>query len=1363
MAKILGLDLGTNSIGWAIVNRNDNQFELINKGVHIFSEGVKIEKGKESSKAAERTKYRSARRTKFRRKLRKIETLGVLIKHNMCPLSPEELQGWRINKKAYPKNQEFLKWLKTDEATNANPYFFRDKASREKIALKDLGRAFYHISQRRGFLSNRLDQGDDGLMDQIRKELLDIVGGETDRDELNASIKFILESYADEDDKVVNKFLNSFEKNRKTNELKPVEELKELLIKFLNRTENLGKVKKGIAVLSQKMEKESCETLGQYFYTCYKKNEKIRIQYTDREEHYLKEFEIICEVQKLALPVRKELENAIFYQRPLKSQRGLVGKCSFEKNKPRCPISHPSYEEFRALQFINSIRCNGDPLNKEQRKDIWHLFVRKSKPNFDFMEIRKDLTPKGIELKFNYSDRTNVSGCPTIAQLSQKNTFGEHWKESIYEKYIAKKTKIGIKSTDDVINDIWHVLFSFDKDEKLEVFGKNKLGLNTQQARKFSKITLKKEYSSLSLKAITKILPYLREGLIYSYAVFLANIEKVIGNEIWSDIENQKFIRSELNNLIENYNEIRKRESVVNDLMAHFKKDYNNADSDYVLDKKDKSEVIEKIQAVYGKKHFGSIEVNQQAELVIWVETKYQEQLRKNRGEFIRTDRLDEKIASFLQDNFNVSNESLEKLYHPSDIDVFKEAKISEDGKYYLNSPMIPSIKNPMAMRTMHQLRKLVNTLINEGEIEKETKIHIELARELNDANKRKAIQDWQKDRQEERENAKSEIIKLYKEQCGKDIEPSQDDILKYILWEEQDHKCLYTDNPSNSIGICDFIGPNPKYDLEHTIPKSLSFDNSQENLTLCEVSFNREIKRNKIPAELPNHSNILERLVKWEQKTSEYEKLFNSRKRARGIEAKEQKDKRIREKHYYKLYLDYWKGKYSRFIRKDVPEGFKNSQLVDTGIITKYARAYLKSVFFQVYSVKGGMVKEFRELWGLQEAYSKKERANHIHHCIDAITIACMTKDKYDLLSKLYHADEEGYQKEKKEMLQIIKPWTTFTEDIKAIEKQVLVSHHTPDNVKKQAKKKSRIRGKIEYGKDEKPIYQKGDTVRGSLHKETFYGAIIKPYQKEDLTPKYVIRMKIEDLKASDVKNIVDPVIQRIIQEAVDGKGLIQAVKDGLFMASGVSIKKVRCYAPTVASPIFLKPHRDKSKYEHKRNYHVMNDGNYLMAIYEGKNILSGKIVRDFEIINMLEAGEQLKFSNRNLNALVKPSKRSGKGKNEIEIFLKATIRKGTMVLFYKKNPEEIWELTNEERVQRLYKVQKFDDRPWITLRFHQEARGDKEIKDEINSENLIGSPQLAIGLGKFNVLVEGYHFTLTHTGKIETIKSHAQTNTVI
>lgn len=1391
MNKILGLDLGTNSIGWAVIETANKDFSLKDKGVHVFSEGIKIEKGIESSKAAERTIFRSARRIKFRRRLRKIRTLKVLIESNMCPLTIDELNIWKQNKKAYPQNSEFLKWLNTDEANNINPYSFRDRASREKLPLLDLGRAFYHLSQRRGFLSNRLDHGDDGLVDQIRSELLRSVEFESDVEDLKGVLEVALENYLEEDDKAVKKFLKGFGKILKEGQFKSIEEMKSGLLKFLNKTENLGAVKKGIAELTIKIKDAGCETLGQYFYKCYQEKQKIRAQYTSREEHYLGEFNKICEIQQLSENTRKDLENAIFYQRPLKSQRGLVGKCPFEKNKPRCPISHPAFEEYRALQFINSIKATDEKgemsfLNKDERNKIWHKFTRKSRPNFDFEDIAKELTPKGRQRKFNYKNNHAISGCPTIAQL--KGVFGENWKDLMYDNYTDKQTKKGTKSTNDVVNDIWHVLFTFDKDAKLEEFAKNKLGLDAIKAKKFSKVVLRKDYASLSLKAINKILPHLHDGLIYSYAVFLANIDVVIGHETWDNPENQKIIHNEIKILVDNYTENKKREGIVNSLIAQFREKYNNSENDYILDEQDKKEVKSKILAVYGNVFFPALPAEKQNEIINWVENKYVEQLRKYRSEFIKPKRIDEKIGDFLHDNFNVSATDLEKLYHPSDIEIFKEPKRSEDGKIYLGSPVVSSIKNPMAMRTMHQLRNVVNTLIKEETIDEETKIHIELARELNDANKRKAIQDWQKDRQTERKEYTEEIKKLYKAECNLDIEPSEDEILKFQLWKEQNGICLYT---GKSINICNFIGGNPLFDIEHTIPKSLGLDNSHENLTLCDVRFNREEKRNKLPSELSNHNEILLRLAKWEKEIEKYEINFNSRKKAKGTETKEQKDKRIRQKHYFKLYLDYWKGKYNRFIRSDVPEGFKNSQLVDTGIITKYARAYLNSVFNKVYSVKGSMTAEFRKAWGLQNEYEKKERINHIHHCIDAITIACMTKEKYDALASAWRQEDEGKKQEARKILEESKPWATFAQDLKAIENGVLVSHHTPDNIRKQTKKKLRKRGEIQYSEENTPIFQNGDTVRGSLHKDKLYGGIKKPFRDgnnivqrdengnmlfekdENGADKifYVIR-KIVDTSAgqdllteSDVENIVDDEVKAKIKAAIKDKGFKKAMSEPIWMSEekNIRIRKVRCYALSVKSPIRLKQHRDLSKHLHKQTIHVVNDVNYGMAIYEGVN-KSGKIQRAGVIINLLTAGAYYKKSNedyRNQYPIIEEV-------NEDGLKIKTIITKGKMVLLWDKTPNEIWDLDDVSRLERLYEIVQIDvEAAGIKLLYHQEARQGTEItkfmglKTGQKGGKNIGKhrefPYIKVSPNQFDALIEGIDFKITTTGKIEAIKQYA------
>lgn len=149
MAKILGLDLGTNSIGWAIVEKETAApYRLLDRGVHIFQDGVAHDKSGEKPAVQDRTAARASRRHYFRRRVRKIDLLKVLIKYELCPyLSPEELTEWRANK-VYPMNEDFLAWQRTDENSENNPYHDRYLCLTSSLDLTcrqdryTLGRAF---------------------------------------------------------------------------------------------------------------------------------------------------------------------------------------------------------------------------------------------------------------------------------------------------------------------------------------------------------------------------------------------------------------------------------------------------------------------------------------------------------------------------------------------------------------------------------------------------------------------------------------------------------------------------------------------------------------------------------------------------------------------------------------------------------------------------------------------------------------------------------------------------------------------------------------------------------------------------------------------------------------------------------------------------------------------------------------------------------------------------------------------------------------------------------------------------------------------------------------------------------------------
>lgn len=1212
MTKILGIDTGTNSLGWAIVEKKADEYHLLDKGVNIFQEGVKIEKGIESSKAADRTAHKAARVRNYRIKLRKIRLLRILSDAHLCPpLSKVELSAWRL-KKEYPKNDLFMQWQGTDDESEKTPYAYRHKCLHECLDFNSmtdryiLGRAFYHMIQRRGFLSNRKDQSGD----------------------------------------------------------------------------DTGKVKESISNLTQEMHDDGYEYLGDYFYSLYNKGEKIRNHYTARNEHYLAEFKAICEKQKLdknlGPEIVRQIEKAIFDQRPLKSQKGQVGKCVFEKNKTKCPSSHPMYEEFRMLSFINNIKIQTPndsalrPLSAEERELIMPLFFRKSKKQFDFEDIAKKLAPKkhyGFYKKssdaempylFNYPMDTSVSGCPVTAAL--KDIFGDNWIDSLCETYTLAEGKSRLN----VVNDIWHALFFYTDETKLAEFGKNRLQLDDEEAKKFCEISLPSDYASLSLKAICKILPYLRRGLIYSHAVFLGNLCEVMPQYEWNMEEMRN---AAIDNIIYEMNQI---------------------------DSKD-----------------------------------------------ART--FEVCIKEYLKEQYHVSDEKLQKLYHPSMMEMYPRVQHTNNhGVYQLGSPRIDSVRNPMAMRSMFRLRKLVNRLLEEGKIDQDTEIHIEFARELNDANKRNAIAAYTKENQNKNDEARKKIRNLFKAETGNDIEPTDADVLKYVLWEEQGHICLYT---GKQIRISDFVGANPKFDIEHTIPRSVGGDSTRMNLTLCDSRFNREVKKTKLPTELPNHDEIMARINDWREKYESLDgQIRRQKKMSKGATTKDQKDAIIRKRHLLELQRDYWRGKYLRFTMESVPDGFSRRQGTDISVISKYARLYLKSLFKHVYTVKGIATSDFRKIWGIQKVYSKKERVNHVHHCIDAIVIACIGLDEYNKLGAYYH-DEENHEWYGMSKAYFKKPWSTFVEDVEKVQDEILVYHYTPDNMPKQGRRRILIDGK--------KVLSKGDAARGSLHNDTYYGAI-----ESDGVVKYVKRINLASMKENDVKNIVDDTVRGIIEAAINENGFKEAMSSTIWMneEKQIPIKKVRCYTPSVTKPLNIRQQRDVSSKEYKQQYHVTNDSNYLLALYIGKD-KKGKEKREFEIINMLQTAQYFKTSNDK----VAVGKNIVPLKSEHDYPFAYSLKIGTMVLLYEKSPNEVWDASVKERGRRMYKITGLSSMTingcsyaTINMRNHEEARLSKEVKAK-NGTYKQGEefrPAIIMLHTQLNALVQGYDFEINELGEIKRLK---------
>ena len=148
MKKILGLDLGTTSIGWAVVNEATNKEEkssIVKLGVRVnpltVDEQTNFEKGKPITTNADRTLKRSMRRNLQRYKLRR-EHLISCLKEN----------GFITDDSILCEN---------GNRTTFETYRLRAKAATEEISLEELARVLLMINKKRGYKSSRKAKSND--------------------------------------------------------------------------------------------------------------------------------------------------------------------------------------------------------------------------------------------------------------------------------------------------------------------------------------------------------------------------------------------------------------------------------------------------------------------------------------------------------------------------------------------------------------------------------------------------------------------------------------------------------------------------------------------------------------------------------------------------------------------------------------------------------------------------------------------------------------------------------------------------------------------------------------------------------------------------------------------------------------------------------------------------------------------------------------------------------------------------------------------------------------------------------------------------------------------------------------------------
>ncbi len=513
MKKILGLDLGSSSIGWALIHEPENHLEQH----HIASMGVRIiplsdddkdefTKGKAISKNAKRTEKRGARRSMHRYKMRKHFLKQVFQQLNMSP------------------SDDMFK------LTALELYGLRDKAVREKITLQEIARIFFHLNQKRGYKSNRKANNEEDSFLNNSKETHDIADGEDTR------------------------------KGKKKGYLDLIYEREELLDE---------------------------QTIGQYFYKKLLVNPYYRIKENIfMRKSYENEFDRIWEFQQAFYPdilteanknrIRNEI---IYYQRPLKSQKGLVSVCTFEgkkyadkrkeyKNKvfsgPKvAPKSSPLFQVSKIWQELNNIEITSfnaikagvessqletdiTTFNKRgQRK----LSLQEKQKLFEYLNNGEKLTPKELLKKLGYASGFDgykinlrnekfMEGNRTYADI--KKVFDKYKvsREDLLQftlSTVSSRDKEGKEIVDEetgevlqqIRNDfekeplyqIWHLIYSIEDAELLIKILESKFQVSNEVAAALSKLDFHKAgYGNMCARALRKILPHLMNGWGYADA-----------------------------------------------------------------------------------------------------------------------------------------------------------------------------------------------------------------------------------------------------------------------------------------------------------------------------------------------------------------------------------------------------------------------------------------------------------------------------------------------------------------------------------------------------------------------------------------------------------------------------------------------------------------------------------------------------------------------------------------------------------------------------------------------------------------------------------------------------------------------------
>ena len=1243
MKRILGLDLGTNSIGWALVQQNfeNKQGAILGMGSRIIpmSQDILGEfgKGNSVSQTAERTGYRGVRRLRERYLLRRERLHRVL---NIIKFLPEHFANEIDFEKRFGKFksdnepkiayntdgfifknsfEEMLSDFKTHQPQilknekgedklvpyDWTIYYLRKKALSQKIEKEELAWILLNFNQKRGYYQLRGEEEEENPNKLVEFYSLKIV--EVTADEQQRGKTDIWYSLSLENGWVYRRASKTplFDWKDKTRDF--------IVTTDLNDDGSIKKDKDGNekrsfrapaetdwTLVKKKTEQEidnSHKTVGTYIYDTLLQNPKQKIKgklvRTIERKFYKAELKQILEKQATFHPelqnvdlyndcvrelyknndahqltlskkdfVHLFLEDIIFYQRPLRSQKSSISNCTLEFKRyvdkdgvehtqylKAIPKSNPYYQEFRIWQWMYNLNI----YRKDNDENVTQEFLNSYEDLdnlFKFLDERKEVDQKGL-LKF-LLEQKDFKGKLLTAEIEKYR-----WNFVEGKAYPCNETKTMIATrlskvenisdtffTREIEQQIWHIIYSvndkIEYEKALKSFARRHNLDEISFFEAFKKFPpFKSDYGSFSEKAIKKLLPLMRVGKYWSYDNIdehsKARIDKIITGEYDENIKDKV------------------REKAINLTTENHFQGLQLWLAQYI---------------VYGRHSEASMigKWNSTDDLELFLKGFKQHSLRNPIVEQVITETL-----RVVKDIWVQYGKGAKDFFNEIHIELGREMKNTADD------------------------RKKITNQVTENE---NTNLRIKalLAEMMNDANVEN-VRPFSPMQQE--------ILKIYEDgvlnsdieidddilKISKTAQPSSSDLKRYKLWLEQGYKSPYTGQiiPLNKLFT-------PEYEIEHIIPQSRYFDDSFSNKIICEAAVN-SLKGNKLAYEFIKDPVLQTVEVGFGKsvpilKPDEYEEFVK--------------------KHYAKN-----RSKKAKLLLEEIPEKMIERQMNDTRYISKYISGVLSNIVRvedgtdegvnskNIVPGNGKITTTLKQDWGLNDVWNdlilprfermnqltsstdftawnenhqkflptvpielskgfSKKRIDHRHHAMDALVIACATKEhvnllnnqsaksdkkRYDLKKKLmkfekvvYTDAKTGKRIERDVPKQFLKPWENFTADARNSLENIIVSFKQNLRVINKATNYYEKYVEKDGISTKERVAQTGTNwaIRKPMHKETVSGKVNLPWVK--LPKGKILTATRKSLDTSfDIKtigSITDTGIQKILRNYLTAKG---------------------------------------------------------------------------------------------------------------------------------------------------------------------------------------------------------------------------------